>query len=41
MTDPIQTITHKGYTINIDYDPSPESPREWDNLGTKIGRAHV
>ena len=34
MTDPIQTITHKGYTINIDYDPSPESPREWDNLGT-------
>ena len=30
----IQTIKHKGYTINIDYDPSPESPREWDNLGT-------
>ena len=35
MTDPIQTIAHKGYTINIDYDPSPENPREeWDNLGT-------
>ena len=34
MHDPIQTITHKGYTINIDYDPSPESPREWDDLST-------
>lgn len=34
MTDPIQTIKHKGYTINIDYDDSPECPREWDNLGT-------
>ena len=34
MHDPIQTIQHKGYTINIDYDPSPESPREWDDLST-------
>jgi hypothetical protein len=34
MTDPIQTIQYKGYTINIDYDPSPESPREWCTLGT-------
>ena len=34
MHEPIQTIQHKGYTINIDYDPSPESPREWDDLST-------
>lgn len=32
--EPIQSVKYKGYTINIDYDPSPESPREWDNLGT-------
>ena len=34
MYDPIQTIQYKGYTINIDYDPSPENPREWDDLST-------
>ena len=34
MEDAIETINYKGYTIGIDYDPSPESPREWDNLGT-------
>lgn len=34
MHDPIQTIQYKGYTINVDYDPSPESPREWDDLST-------
>jgi hypothetical protein len=33
IDEPIKTIAHKGYTIKIDYDPSPESPREWDNLG--------
>ena len=34
MTDALKTINYKGYTINIDYDPSPESPREWDDLST-------
>ena len=34
MNEPIKTIEYKGYTINIDYDPSPESPREWDDLST-------
>lgn len=29
-----QQTTYKGYHINIYYDPDPESPREWDNLGT-------
>ncbi len=27
-------IPYKGYNINIYYDDCPESPREWDNLGT-------
>lgn len=30
----IQTFKHSGYTVNIDYDPCPESPREWDDLST-------
>lgn len=29
-----ETLCHRGYDINIYYDTSPESPREWDNLGT-------
>lgn len=27
-------IPYKGYNINIYYDSNPESPRDWDNLGT-------
>lgn len=27
---------HNNLTIKIEYDESPESPREWDNLGTMI-----
>jgi hypothetical protein len=34
MTDPLKTIDYKGYKITIDYDPSPESPRECDDLST-------
>ena len=30
----IETMQHKGYTIDIYYDEHAESPREWDNLGT-------
>lgn len=29
-----ETLCHRGYDINIYYDTSPESPREWSNLGT-------
>lgn len=29
-----ETLCHRGYDINIYYDTSPESPREWDNIGT-------
>lgn len=29
-----KTLCHRNYDINIYYDDSPESPREWDNLGT-------
>ncbi len=28
------TIQYRGYEIKIYYDPDPESPRDWDNLGT-------
>lgn len=30
----IHKETFKGYTIRIEPDDDPESPREWDNLGT-------
>jgi hypothetical protein len=30
----IETIEHKGLTIKLYLDEDPESPREWDNLGT-------
>ena len=29
-----ETLCYRGCDINIYYDNSPESPREWDNLGT-------
>lgn len=31
---PIKQIEHRGFQINIQVDTCPESPREWDNLGT-------
>jgi len=31
--EPIQTTEYKGHTIKIYPDDSPESPREWDNVG--------
>ena len=34
----LDQITYKGYTIEIDPDPYPEDPRNWDNLGTIITR---
>ena len=30
----INRIDYKGHTIVLGYDECPESPREWDNLGT-------
>lgn len=38
MTDPIHEELYKGYTIQVFYDDSPISPREWDNLGTMYCR---
>ena len=33
--EPIKTINLKGgYRIELHYDENPESPRDWDNLGT-------
>ncbi len=29
-----ESIDYKGMTIKVCYDENPESPREWDNLGT-------
>ena len=34
MTDPLKTIDYKGYKIIIDYDPSPDCPREWADIST-------
>lgn len=34
MRTPVQTINYRNYSIEIHYDECPESPREWDNLGT-------
>lgn len=36
MSEAIKTIEKDGYTLKIFYDESPESPRDWDNLGTLI-----
>lgn len=32
--DAVETITEQNAQIDIYYDECPESPREWDNLGT-------
>jgi len=32
----METIIYKGQRINIEQDGDPESPREWDNLGTMV-----
>jgi hypothetical protein len=35
--EPIEVIEHKkGFTVEIHWDQEPESPREWDNLGTMV-----
>ena len=36
MTHLVESESYKGYEINIYYDEMPESPREWDNLGTMV-----
>jgi hypothetical protein len=32
----LETLKHNNHTIEIHYDQDPESPREWDNLGTML-----
>jgi hypothetical protein len=34
MDNPIHEETQNDHVIKIFHDPDPESPREWDNLGT-------
>lgn len=34
--EPVETISYKGFDIEIHQDDTPESPREWDNLGEMI-----
>jgi hypothetical protein len=36
MQEPVHQETIKGFKIEIHHDSDPESPREWDNLGTII-----
>jgi len=38
MDAPVYEETHNGHSIKIYHDTDPESPREWDNLGTLICR---
>lgn len=38
--DTYETEQYKGYTIKIEYDQEPMSPREWDNLGTMTCSHH-
>jgi hypothetical protein len=32
----VEAYSYKGYTLRIQSDPEPESPREWDNIGTMV-----
>lgn len=32
----VEAYEHKDKTINIVFDPEPQSPREWDNLGEMV-----
>jgi len=36
MHTPIHIETYRDHTIKIIHDPDPESPRDYDNLGTMI-----
>lgn len=35
-----QTEKYRGYEINIYYDESADSPREWDNVATFVCEHH-
>jgi hypothetical protein len=32
----VEKFDYKGYTVRIEWDDNPESPREWGNLGTMV-----
>lgn len=34
--DAVERFEHNGQNVAIHYDDSPESPRDWDNLGTMM-----
>ncbi len=34
--NPVEIFQHNGKTVEIHYDDSPDSPREWDNLGKLV-----
>lgn len=36
MNEPVIIREYRHYTINVHHDLTPESPREWDNLGTMV-----
>ena len=36
MDEPIETVEHDSHKIKIYQDELPESPRNWDNLGTMV-----
>ena len=36
MDNTVEAKTVNGKTVRIVWDPDPESPREWDNLGTMV-----
>lgn len=36
MSETIETVEYRGYTLKLKQDDDGESPREWDNLGTLI-----
>lgn len=36
MEEPFETIDYRGQKIKLFYDSNPQSPRDWENLGTMV-----
>ena len=41
MTEITSKTLPNGYKVVVSYDTEPQSPREWDNLGTVVLWNHV